>query len=205
MLFPLLQLLGSSVHHRCQEIGNVLGILNNRSFSSCAKWRPSPLLSMTSNPPDFRKLPSMMVLLTLRCWYRKSVSQQAWTSGLSSSSTSGYMSAAIASFKTKSMPLPRSSKRNKKIETSLPAIFFKFTSFIPGRDCRLCLAWVPCPFRRLCREYKVVSRRTTLIRSSLFCTGKKLVYQPSDSRRPIRAAVERNMVALSRKSRRSRI
>lgn len=108
----------------------VLASWNNRAFSSCAKCRPNPLLSMTSNSPVARKFPSIMVLLTLRCRYRKSVSQQMWTSGFIFSSISGYISSAIASFKTKLMPLLSNSKRYKKIDTSFPAIFFKITSFI---------------------------------------------------------------------------
>src|SRR5450759_4443416 len=43
---------------------------------------------VTSNSPVSRIFPSIMVLLTLRCLYRKSVSQQAWESGFSFSSKS---------------------------------------------------------------------------------------------------------------------
>src|SRR5256884_5229594 len=87
---------------------------------------------MTSNSPVARIFPSIMVLLTLKCLYRERVSQQAWASGFSFSSRSGYISAAIASLITKVMPLPVNSNRNKKIETSFPATFFTvFIALLP--------------------------------------------------------------------------
>src|SRR5436189_6307120 len=87
---------------------------------------------MTSNSTLARMLPSIIVLLTLKCLYRERVSQQAWASGFSFSSRSGYISAAIASLITKVMPLPVNSNRNKKIETSFPATFFTvFIALLP--------------------------------------------------------------------------
>jgi hypothetical protein len=53
------------------------------------------------------------------------------------------------------MPLPRSSKRNKKMETSFPAIFFKCTSLRVVKALP-CLCALPT-FRRFFREHNTYS------------------------------------------------